>query len=334
MDFWEGRKVLVTGATGIIGSWLTEALQKKGAKVTAFVKSNDPIGIESIKHLQGKIRMQYGDIVNSSDVGIALKNQETVLHLAAVTQVLQAADNPLDAVNVNFNGTVNILEGIRKGDEAFLVLASTDKVYGEPQQLPITEDHPLLSKSPYDAAKLAADRITYSYGVTYGLKSTIARLCNIYGGKDANRLRIIPGCILDIMRGRTPAIRRDGQDVRDYMHVNDAGDGSMKLAENSEKVRNEAFNFGTGIPTKTIDLARMICRLMMYERGPSILNQEIRGEIDRQYMACEKAQRLLGWHPKITLEEGLRQTIEWYQDNRWWLDVMERVSGNAELMSK
>ena len=328
-NFWEGKRVLVTGATGLIGSWLTEALANGGANVTAFVKKDDPIGIDSIKHLENKVKFQYGDIRDIRTIVSPIKNQDVIFHFAAITQVIYSIRNPNETREVNVNGTANILEAMRRfADKGFLVFASTDKVYGEPLYNPIDEKHPLSSKSPYDESKLAADRLVYSHFTEYGAKGSIVRWSNTIGGRDSNILRACPDFITSVLKGKPPLIRGNGEHIRDFMFVDDVVNASMTVAEKQNKSVGEVFNFGTGKPTKVIDLAKIIIRLTGNEgkMEPIIMNKPTPGEIARQYLLAEKARKKLGWRPQYGLEDGLKKCIDWYKDNRWWVEVIERVS--------
>lgn len=325
---WKGVRVLVTGGTGFIGSWLTEALVSKGADVTVLVKTGDPIGISSLKHLAKKIKISKGDINDLKSVTKALKNQELVFHLAAITQVLYAIKNPFEALRTNIGGTMNVLEAIRNNNaENFLIFASTDKVYGEPQYLPIDEVHPLSSKSPYDATKLAADRLVYAYHLTYGLRSSIVRWSNTYGGRDSNILRAGPDFITTVINKKPPVVRGHGRHVRDFMYVSDAVDGILAVAENSKVSNGETFNLGTGKPLTVEEFARLVIKLSAAKDVllPIILNKPTPGEIEKQYLSYKKAKEKLGWQPKVNLEEGVKLTIKWYTENQWWQDVIKKV---------
>ena len=326
-DFWTSKKVLVTGSNAFIGSWLTETLVREGANVTAFVKENEIIGTESIDHLKPGIRIIKGDILNREDIKKSIEGNEIVFHLAAITQVLYSIKNPVETVNVNVNGTLNLLEEMRKnkGDQ-FLIFASTDKVYGEPKYNPIDEDHTLSSKSPYDASKLAADRLVNSYNISYGVKSSIVRWSNTYGGRDSNILRTVPDFITSLINNRPPVIRGDGKNVRDYMHVSDAVNGILTVAEKYKVSNAQSFNLGTGKPTSLKDLAELIIKLFgkKEKMKPVIRGKKTSGEINIQYLSSKKAKRILQWQSEIKLKKGLIDTIDWYKKNTEWQKVMKR----------
>jgi CDP-glucose 4,6-dehydratase len=325
---WKNRKVLVTGATGFIGSWLTESLVKKGADVTILFKKDDPIGLESIKHIEKKIKIKTGDVRDKNIVNKTLKDQEILFHLAAVTQVIYSIKNPTITAEVNIGGTLNILDGIRNSNEdQFLVFISTDKVYGEPKYTPIDEEHPLIGKSPYDATKIAADRLVYAFQLTYNLKSSIIRPSNVFGGRDSNILRAVPDFITSIINGKSPVIRTHGEHKRDYMYITDVVNGFLLVAEKMNISNGKCFNFGTGRPTTVNELAELIIKMSGNEKKIKsvVLGKPSPSEIDIQFLSYKKAENLLGWKPTVDLETGLQKTIEWYRKNIWWQDVMQKV---------
>jgi len=208
------------------------------------------------------------------------------------------------------------------------VFASTDKVYGEPKYNPIDEEHSLSSKSPYDASKVAADRLIHSYHTTYGIRGGIVRWSNTYGGRDANILRAVPDFVTSVINDKPPIIRGSGQHIRDYMYITDAINGMLSVAENFQSSNGEVFNLGTEKPNSVINLANLIIKLSGNENKlkPIILNKPTPGEIDKQYLSTEKAKKILGWEPKIDLKTGLKMTINWYKENRWWEKTMRRVN--------
>lgn len=328
-NFWGSKNILVTGATGFIGSWLTETLVSYGADVTVFVKKDDPFGIDAIKHLTNKIKIKYGDLRNKESLFDATKDKEIIFHLAAITQVLYSIKNPGETIDVNVNGTLNILESIRKSDnDPFLVFASTDKVYGEPRYNPINEEHSLNSKSPYDASKVAADRLVHAYNISYGLKNSIVRWSNTYGGRDANILRAVPDFVTSLLNNKSPIIRGNGKPIRDYMYVTDAVSGILSVAQNYRISNGDVFNLGTERPTSVKELAELTIKTFNYEKKfkPIILGKSIPGEINAQYLSSKKAREKLNWEPKVDLERGLKETIKWYKENLWWQDIMRRVA--------
>jgi len=308
-------KILVTGATGFIGSWLTERLTKQTNFVTILVRPNSPRRF-CIKSFEDKLDIVYGDIRDRDVVEQIVKNKDVIFHLAAVTQVVSSLKDPEETFSVNVHGTINVLEAMRRNNqEQALVYASTDKVYGDPITLPITEEHPLIGKSPYDASKIAAERAAYAYFKTYGLSILISRSSNVYGGRDMNFLRAIPDFVSSAILGKKITVRGSGKHVRDYMFVDDAVEAFLKMATNITTFKGEVFNFGTGKATNVAELAILISRLAG-NTGYDILERETPGEIDAQYVDWTKAKEKLGWQPKVELNEGLRRTLDWYSANR------------------
>jgi CDP-glucose 4,6-dehydratase len=321
-------KVLVTGATGFIGSWLTESLVEVGAKVTILVKKDDPIGLDSIRHLTKSLKVVYGDIRNSAVSEELVKNQDIVYHLAAETQVIHCIKWPKEAFEVNTLGTLNILEAIRKvGNGVHLIHVSTDKVFGEPKYLPIDENHPFDPDSPYEVSKLAAERFVNSYHSTYGLPTTIVRWSNTIGGRDTNYLRIVPSIIWPLLEERAPIIRGDGSHIRDYMYVDDVSRCLLLLAKNRAQVNGDDFNVGTGKPTSVIELTKLIVNLMGYEGKiePIVQSKPTKGEINSQYLSSSKIRSKLGFQTNFDLVSGLQLTIDWHRKNLWWREILDRV---------
>jgi len=318
-DFWNKRRVLVTGATGIIGSWLVKDLLAQGAYVVALVRDADP---QSELYRSGDIRrvtVVNGALEDFWTLERAINEHEvdTVFHLGAQTIVGTAHRFPLPTFEANIRGTYNLLEACRLHKDMVqrVVIASSDKAYGEQPNLPYTEDMPLNGRHPYEVSKSCADLIAQCYHHTYGLPVAIARCGNVYGGGDLNWSRIVPGTIRSFLRGERPVIRSDGTYVRDYIYVKDAARAYMRLAEclDDNRVRGEAFNFSAESPMSVLELVTVIQRLMGCEHiEPDILNCA-EGEIRTQYLSAAKARTILGWQPGYSLEAGLQETIDWYR---------------------
>jgi dTDP-glucose 4,6-dehydratase len=323
LSFLGDMKVLVTGATGFIGSWLAERLTRESNFVTILVRPNSPRRT-CIQSFEDKLDIVYGDIRDRDIVGQIVQDKDIVFHLAAVTQVVSSMKDPTETFSVNFEGTINLLESLRRSDQdQMLIYASTDKVYGNPISLPITEDHPLLGESPYDASKIAAERAAYAYFKTYGLPVLISRSSNVYGGRDMNFLRAIPDFISSSILGNKISVRGSGKHVRDYMFVDDTIEAFLKMTVSATDFKGEVFNFGTGKPTSVAELATLVSRLAGI--GYEILGRETPGEIDVQYVDYTKAKKKLDWEPQVELEEGLRRTLDWYSANRnLWTKFVEK----------
>jgi CDP-glucose 4,6-dehydratase len=319
---WKNRNVLITGATGFLGTWLSKDLIDRGANVIALVRDDIPNMPMRTMGIYDKLAAAVdGDITDYQSTKRVFSEYEidTCFHLAAQTIVGVAKNNPTNTFKVNILGSWNIFEAARTTEQLkSIVIASTDKVYGEPIKLPITEDHPLLAAYPYDASKACVERLARTYFSTYRLPIAITRCCNIYGGGDLNFSRIIPGTIRSIISNQDPVLRSDGTPVRDFIYVKDAASAYVTLAENMEKkgVKGEAFNFGSNAPINMLDLVKSIIKAS----GRKNLKPDVQGkkkpdaEIDEQYLSSEKANLVLGWKPKFGLDAGLKETIRWYED--------------------
>jgi CDP-glucose 4,6-dehydratase len=315
-SFWLDRPVLVTGATGLIGGWLVRRLIAAGADVVGLVRDWVPQAELVRGRLVEAVTVVRGDVRDQSALERALGEYEidTVIHLAAQTIVGIANRNPVSTFETNVAGTWSLLEACRRSPAVKqIVVASSDKAYGEHETLPYTEDAPLQGRHPYDASKSCADLIAQTYAHTYALPVAVTRCGNFYGGGDLNWNRIVPGTIRSVLRGHRPVIRSDGEYVRDYFYAEDGALANMVLAERlaaNPDLRGEAFNFSNEIQVTVIDLVRRILALMNSDLAPDIRG-EATNEIRHQYLSAEKARRALDWRSLFTLEEGLRRTIDW-----------------------
>ena len=239
--------------------------------------------------------------------------------MAAQAIVGTANRSPLSTFESNIKGTWNILEACREHKLIErIVVASSDKAYGDQKKLPYTEDSPLLGSYPYDASKACADILTRAYHNTYQLPVAVTRLANTYGGGDLNFSRIIPDTIRAILKNQSPIIRSDGTPIRDYMYVKDAASAYITLAENvhRKEVVGQAFNFGTNTPISVIDLVKKMLKIANSKLKPIIKGKgKSKGEIDKQYLGSEKAKKMFNWKPQYSIDEGLKETIEWYKLN-------------------
>jgi len=317
-NFWRDRKVFVTGCTGLLGSWLTEALVRRGAEVVGLVR--DLVPASNLRSLScwEKIDVVRGDVADYALLERALNEYEVdaVFHLAAQTIVGTANRCPLSTFESNIKGTWNLLEACRRvATVKRVVVASSDKAYGSHEKLPYDETAPLMGEHPYDVSKSCADLIARSYHLTYGLPVSVTRCGNLFGGGDLNWNRIVPGTIRSVLRGEPPVIRSDGTYIRDYFYVKDAVAAYLLLAERipGEGVSGEAFNFSNEIQVTVLELTRTILRLMGSELEPTVLG-EAAGEIRHQYLKAAKAREILGWQPLFELEKALAETIAWYRD--------------------
>ena len=317
-DFWRDRPVFVTGATGLVGGWLIRQLLEFEADITCLVRDWIPNSELVRANLFDKVKVVRGDVRERETLERALGEYEidTVIHLAAQTIVGIANRNPISTFETNIQGTWALLEACRRSPLVKqIVVASSDKAYGDQKILPYDENTPLQGTHPYDVSKSCGDLIAYAYAKTYDLPVVITRCGNFYGGGDLNWNRIVPGTIRSVMRGQRPVIRSDGAFIRDYFYVEDGAAAylllAQKLAEN-RALTGEAFNFSNEMQVTVLDLTGKILTLMNSNLEPEILNQA-NNEILHQYLSAEKARKMLGWSPHFTLEEGLKKTIAWYE---------------------
>jgi CDP-glucose 4,6-dehydratase len=313
VSFWAGRRVLVTGAGGFIGSWLTRRLVEEGARVTALLLPQDAGDALELHGVLGDVAVVRGDLAE----GATVPDVDACFHLAAQPIVGIANDSPVPTFRSNVAGTWNLLEALRvAGTATRIVVASSDKAYGDQPELPYREEMPLAAAYPYDASKACTDILARVYARTYGLPVAVTRLANVYGGGDRNLSRIVPGTIASLLRGEPPVVRSDGTPTRDYLYVEDAVEGTLLLGEKigSAGVGGEAFNFGTGAPVRALDLVRLIVERAGIELEP-VVQDEATGEIDAQSLDSSKAQALLGWRPEVALTDGLDRTIAWYREH-------------------
>ncbi len=316
--FWQDRPVLVTGATGLVGSWLTQSLLEAGADVVCLVRDWVPQSELVRARAIDRVKVVRGDICDRDAMERTLGEYEidTVFHLAAQTIVGIANRNPVSTLESNIAGTWNVLEACRRSPRVqSIVVASSDKAYGDQEELPYREDAPLQGRHPYDVSKSCADLIAQMYAKTYALPVAVTRCGNFYGGGDLNWNRIVPGTIRSILRGERPIIRSDGQFVRDYFYVEDGAAAYMLLAEQVRErpeLRGQAFNFSNEREITVLELVSMILRGMESTLQPDIRN-EASNEIRRQFLSAAHARATLDWRPLYTVEAGLERTIEWYE---------------------
>jgi CDP-glucose 4,6-dehydratase len=316
--FWLDRPVFVTGATGLLGGWLVHRLLDSRADVVCLVRDWVPQSELVRNKLIDRVKVVRGDVRDQSLLERTLGEYEinTVIHLAAQTIVGIANRNPASTFETNIAGTWALLEACRRSPTVKqIVIASSDKAYGDHEVLPYTEDAPLRGVNPYDVSKSCADLIAQSYAATYAQTIGITRCGNFYGGGDLNWNRIVPGTIRSVLRGQRPVIRSDGQYVRDYFYVEDGAAINMLLAEalaKNPELSGQAFNFSNEIQITVLQLVERLLTLMDSKLQPDVRN-EASNEIRHQYLSASKARTLLDWKPQFDLEEGLQRTIKWYK---------------------
>jgi CDP-glucose 4,6-dehydratase len=316
--FWPDRRVFVSGATGIVGSWLVRELLAQGAHVAVLIRDADP---------QSEL-LRSGDVTRCTvfngvvedywtlERAISLHEAAYVFHLAAQTIVGVAHRNPFTTFEANVRGTYNLLEACRVHGSLVrgVVVASSDKAYGEVEELPYVETMALRGRHPYEVSKSCTDLIATSYAHTYDVPVAIARCGNIYGGGDLNWSRIVPGTVRALLRGAQPELRSDGTFRRDYIYVKDVARAYMLLGERiaDPAVRGQAFNFSDESPLAVLDMVAAIGRAVGTRVDPTI-RDIAQGEIRDQYLDATKARTVLDWRATYDLDTGLRETVDWYR---------------------
>lgn len=318
-NFWQNKQVFITGCTGLLGSWLTAALVEMGADVTGLVRDYVPQSQLYRSGMVDRIKVVRGELCdyNLLERSLAEYEIEYVFHLAAQTIVGIANRAPMSTFETNIRGTYMLLEAARRNDTVQGVLvASSDKAYGDQSELPYVETAPLQGKHPYDVSKSCADLISQAYAHSYGLPVLVTRCANLYGGGDLNWNRILPGTIRSVLKGERPIIRSDGTFKRDYLYVKDAVRGYLMAAEQIVTLgsNGESFNFGMGRPNTALEVVQTIIRVSDHPQLQPIILNEVENEIQDQYLCSDKAGQVLGWEPQYTLEEGLAETMAWYRE--------------------
>lgn len=315
---WRDRPVLVTGATGLLGGWLVEALLARGAHVVAIVRDRVPRSRLLHERVIDRVDVAWGDVRDPRLVERVLAEYEAecVFHLAAQTIVGIANRAPVSTFDTNVRGTWTVLEAARHVPTVKrVIVASSDKAYGAHDVLPYDESAALQGRHPYDVSKSAADLIARSYFHTFGLPVVVTRCGNLFGGGDLNWNRIVPGTIRSALYGERPVIRSDGRLVRDYLYVEDAVDAYLVAAEAlaaGEDVAGAALNVSYEEPLAVVDMVDRILGVMARrDLAPDVRN-EATNEIPEQYLRATRI-RKLGWSPRHTLAEGLAKTVDWYR---------------------
>jgi len=335
--FWRDRRVLLTGATGLLGSHLARKLTELGAEVVALSRdqnlfaapkrsdANRPQGGRepsgaSAQMQQMRASVVFGDCRDGALLRRVLSDYEvdTVFHLAAQTLVGPANLDPTTTFETNIAGTWRLLEACRFLPHVRqIVFASSDNAYGQQKQFPYAETAPLQGSQPYAVSKSCADLIAQTYAKTYGLPVSISRCGNFYGPGDLNWNRIVPGTIRSVLRGQRPLIRSDGRALRDYLYIQDALAAHLLLAQEMATRRElcgQAFNFGGGAPLSVVELVRAILKACRREDLQPEVRGEAQNEITNQSLDTHKARQTLGWKPRWSVEEGLKETVDWYRE--------------------
>ncbi len=318
--FWQNKRVLVTGANGLLGPWLIKDLLDSGAQVVTLVRDLLPQSLFHTTGLEQQVTVCFGELEDITVLQRVLNehNIDSVFHLGAQAIVGYANRSPLSTFTANIAGTWNLLEACRLSPWVKrIIIASSDKAYGEHKTLPYSEDAPLQGRHPYDVSKSCADLIAQSYIATYKLPVCITRCGNFFGGGDMHTNRIVPGTIKALLANQRPVIRSNGLFIRDYIYVKDVADAYMTLAEQMDNpaVVGQAFNFSTDVPLTTIEIVAKIRSLMGKTHLEPIILNEASHEIPAQHLCSAKAKRLLNWETQYGVDAGLQETIAWYTNH-------------------
>jgi len=317
-SFWNEKRVFVSGCNGFLGSWLTAGLVEAGADVVGLIRDWVPHSHLSHSGLRDRITIVDGDVCHYELIERVLAEYEIeiIFHLAAQTIVGIANRSPLSTFETNIKGTWVLLEAARKNPTvAGIIVASSDKAYGQQAELPYHEDAPLLARHPYDVSKSCADMIARSFAYTYGMPVAVTRFSNLYGGGDLNWNRIVPGTMRSVLQGESPIVRSDGTPLRDYLFVEDAVKGYMTLAESihDKSLHGQAINFGMDQPVSVIGMVKAIIDISKHPDLEPVILDNASNEIPDQYLDSTIAHDTLGWYPDHDLKDGLRKAMEWYR---------------------
>ncbi|MCP4359417.1 MAG: NAD-dependent epimerase/dehydratase family protein [Chloroflexi bacterium] len=318
-EFWSGKRVLITGCTGLLGAWLTAVLVKAGAEVVGLIRDTAPHSELIRSQTIRKINVVRGELCNYQLLERTLAEYEVqiIFHLAAQTIVGIANRAPLSTFETNIRGTYMLLEAARRNSTVSgIVVASSDKVYGEQTDLPYVEASSLNGRQPYDVSKSCADLIAQTYAQSYSLPVMITRCANLYGGGDLNWNRLLPGTIRTVLGGERPIIRSDGTIKRDYLYVQDAVRGFLLAAQclAMDDMYGEIFNLGMGQPKTALEMVQTVIQISDYPHLEPIILDSVKNEIQDQFLCIDKAQRTLNWAPQYALEDGLVETMAWYRE--------------------
>ncbi len=314
---WNGKRVLVTGAGGFIGSHLTERLVELGANVRALVHYNalGTWGWLDQSPLRDQMTVIAGDIADRDSVRHAMQDVEVVFHLAALIAIPYSYQAPLSYIRTNVEGTLNVLQNARDLNVERIVHTSTSETYGTARYVPIDEAHPLQGQSPYSASKIGADKIAEAFHLSFDVPVVTVRPFNTFGPRQSARA-VIPTIITQCLTGDTVKLG-SLHPTRDLNYVSNTVDGFVLAASAPEAV-GQTINLGSGREISVGDLAQLIARLTGRDITIQADEQRVRpgkSEVERLLADNTKARTVLGWEPKITLEEGLTRTIAWLQQH-------------------
>ncbi|MCG2718017.1 MAG: GDP-mannose 4,6-dehydratase [Nanoarchaeota archaeon] len=314
---WKGKKVLITGSAGFIGSHLTERLLGLGADISSFIRYNSREDLGFVQSLKdsGKINIIKGDIRELSTIREAVKDQDVVFHLAASISVHYSMINPSEVVETNVMGTLNILDACRKEDVEKIVITSSSEVYGTALYTPIDEKHPLQAQSPYAASKIGGDKIAESFFRCYKLPVAVVRPFNTFGPRQSTRA-VIPSVITQVLT-KDKVLVGATDTFRDFTFVTDTAEGFIKMAESPKSI-GEVVNLGTGVDISINDMIKKVVELVNKDVEIVVDEKRLRpntSEVMKLLASNEKAKKLIGWEPKVSFEDGLKKTIDWISEN-------------------
>jgi len=316
IDYWKNKTVLITGATGFLGGWLTKKLIELGSNVIIIQRSDRLESQFIIGNLDKKCNIIKGQVYDESLINNIFDtyNIDAVFHTAANADVNNAILNPIDNFRSSIDSTILLLENIRlKQPNCSIVVSSSDKAYG-PQKTPFKEKASLKPIHPYEVAKASQDFIAQSYGKVFNLPVAVTRCGNYFGGWDFNWTRIIPGTIKNILDKKPIVLRSDGQFTRDLLYIEDAVDIQLMLAQtliNNKSIRGEPFNFSLEIDLQIIDLVKEIKKIMN-SSVDILIDANTKAEIKFMQVSSQKSRDLLNWSPKHDLMSALNKTVNWY----------------------
>jgi NAD dependent epimerase/dehydratase len=316
-NHYKNKKILITGATGFIGSHLTEALLRLGAQVTALAQYNSRSslgGLENVAHHE-LLTIIHGDVRDPFLMARLTQDCHTIFHLAALIGIPYSYQAPQSYIETNLKGTLNLLEGARLHGVEQVIITSTSEVYGTAVITPMTENHPLQAQSPYSASKIAADTLASSYAAAFKLPVTLVRPFNTYGPRQSARA-IIPTIITQALKDKALKLG-NLVPVRDFNFVEDIVDGFLRAAMYREKV-GETFNLATGVPTSIAGLIAAVAEIMDMDLPTEVEMKRTRpstSEVFKLIGDASKAKELLGWQPSHSLKAGLAKTIAWFKEN-------------------
>ena len=317
MSFWKDKNVLITGINGFVASNLAKNLVGKGANVVGMLKDISTFNALEELGIEDKVNVTFGDITDAHAVRRTVNKYEVdaCFHLAAMSTVRICSRDPIVAFRTNVEGTWNVLEACRNAKTVkAVVVASTDKCYGNPERLPYKEGDVLNGLATYDATKACTDIVARSYAYNYNMPISVTRCCNIYGPGDLNLSRIIPNTIRRVVSGNPAMLWSDSAAmIREFIYIDDVVDAYMTLAEHIDLTKGRSFNIGTLEHIKVEDFVKKIYKCLGKEPDIEIRDREAEfKEIPEQYLDSTLVKETTGWEPKYDLDSGLQKTVDWY----------------------